>query len=97
MSDLIDAVLRFMNAPQGVTLYNVGVTGTTSVRKIADIICEELGLYNIEYEFTGGKGGWKGDIPKFIYNTEKIKNDGWTAKYSSDEAVRMTVMGLIEK
>ena len=97
VSDLVDAIIKFMDAPKGVTLYNVGVEGATSVTTIADIVCEEMGLSHVVYEYTGGEGGWKGDVPRFLYNTDKIKNAGWTAKYSSDEAVRMTVRGLVDK
>ncbi len=97
VSDLVDAICRFMDAPKGVTLYNVGVEGTTSVKNIADIICEEMGLSNVVYEYTGGEGGWKGDVPRFLYNSDKIKNAGWKARYTSDEAVRMTVRGLVSK
>ena len=95
--DLIDAILKFMVSPKGITLYNVGVSGATSVRRIADIVCEEMGLKDVEYDFTGGESGWKGDVPRFTYNTDKINEAGWTAKYDSDEAVRMTIRGLVEK
>lgn len=95
--DLVDAICRFMDAPRGMTLYNVGVDGATSVKTIADIVCEEMGLSNVVYEYTGGEGGWKGDVPRFSYNSDKIKNAGWRARYTSDEAVRMTVRGLVSK
>lgn len=91
VSDLVDAIIRFMDVDEGVTLYNVGVSGATSVTSIADIICEEMNLANVTYEYTGGEGGWKGDVPRFEYCIDKIHNAGWSAKYSSDEAVRMTV------
>lgn len=92
VSDLVDAIMRFKDVKQsGVTLYNVGVEGATSVKSIADIICEEMKLQNVEYNYTGGEGGWKGDVPKFEYCIDKISAEGWKAKYSSDEAVRITV------
>ena len=96
VQDLVDAIVQFMNSPQGVTLYNVGVEGATSVTKIADIVCEEMGLKGVKYEYTGGEGGWKGDVPRFKYNTDKIHAAGWSAKYNSDEAVRMTVKKNLE-
>ncbi|SDB29029.1 UDP-glucose 4-epimerase [Pseudobutyrivibrio sp. YE44] len=96
VQDLVDAMLQFMEAPQGVTLYNVGVEGATSVTKIADIICEEMGLKNVKYNYTGGEGGWKGDVPRFQYNIDKIHVAGWKAKYNSDEAVRITVRKNLE-
>ena len=97
VSDLIDAIIRFMDVPQGVTLYNVGVEGATSVTRIADIICEEMGLSNVKYEYTGGEGGWKGDVPRFQYCIDKIHNNGWKAKFTSDEAVRMTVRDILKE
>ena len=97
IQDLIDAIIQFMNSPVGVTLYNVGVEGATSVTRIADIICEEMGLENVKYNYTGGECGWKGDVPKFKYNINKIHNAGWHAKHNSDEAVRITVKKILEE
>lgn len=92
VTDLVAAIIRFMNVKNpGVTLYNVGVEGSTSVTKIADIICEEMGLANVDYHYTGGEGGWKGDVPKFQYCIDKITAQGWKARYTSNEAVRETV------
>lgn len=96
--DLIDAIMKFKDVKEkGVTLYNVGVEGATSVTLIADIICDELGLKNVEYIYTGGEGGWKGDVPRFQYCTDKIHNAGWKAIYTSDEAVRETVRQNIKR
>lgn len=81
----------------GVSLYNVGVTGDTSVKKIADTICEEMGLANVIYEYTGGEGGWKGDVPRFRYCLDKIHKTGWKARYTSDEAVKKTVQDVLQK
>lgn len=98
VTDLVQAIIQFMNVQEiGVTLYNVGVEGETSVRKIADVICEEMKLQDIEYHFTGGEGGWKGDVPRFQYCIDKIHKAGWKAKYSSDEAVRKTVDTILRE
>lgn len=97
VTDLVEAIVQFMDVPKGVTLYNVGVEGATSVTRIADIICEEMGLKDVAYQYTGGEGGWKGDVPKFQYCIDKIHNAGWEAKYPSDEAVRMTVKDVLKE
>lgn len=90
--DLIDAIMKFKDKVQdAVTLYNVGGEGATSVTEIADIICDEMNLINVQYNYTGGEGGWKGDVPRFQYCIDKIHNGGWYAKYTSDDAVRLTV------
>lgn len=89
--DLVDAIMKFKNVKQGVTLYNVGVDTQTSVTKIAEIVCEKMGLTGIPFEYTGGRGGWKGDVPVFAYNLGKIHSQGWKASMTSDEAVAKTV------
>lgn len=89
--DLVNAIMHFKDAPKGVTLYNVGVETQTSVTQIAEIVCEKMGLSGIPFEYTGGRGGWKGDVPVFAYNLEKIHATGWTAHMTSDEAVAKTV------
>lgn len=89
--DLVDAIMRFKNVDKGVTLYNVGVETQTSVTRIAEIVCEKMGLTGIPFEYTGGRGGWKGDVPVFAYNLDKIHATGWTATMTSDEAVAKTV------
>lgn len=98
VSDLVEAILRFQETGQpGVNLYNVGVEGETSVTRIADIICEEMGLTSVQYEYTGGEGGWKGDVPRFQYCLDKIHGAGWKAVCTSDEAVRRTVRENLAK
>ena len=88
---LVDAIMRFKDAEKGVTLYNVGVETQTSVTRIAEIVCEKMGLTGIPFEYTGGRGGWKGDVPVFAYNLDKIHATGWKASMTSDEAVAKTV------
>ena len=89
--DLIEAIMKFKNIGKGVTLYTVGVDTATSVTRIAEIVCQKMGVSNVSFEYTGGKGGWKGDVPKFQYDLSKIHTAGWTAKHTSDEAVALTV------
>ena len=78
------------------TLYNIGVGTATSVTRIADIICEEMGLTDVAYRYTGGAGGWKGDVPRFQYDLRKIHATGWHAKHTSDEAVRLAARWMVE-
>lgn len=89
--DLVDAIMKFKDVKQGVTLYNVGVDTQTTVTRIAEIVCEKMGLTGIPFEYTGGRGGWKGDVPVFAYNFDKIRSQGWKASMTSDEAIAKTV------
>ena len=89
--DLVEAIVKFKDVGKGVSLYNVGVDTATSVTRIAEIVCQKMGMSNTFFEYTGGKEGWKGDIPRFQYDLNKIHAAGWTARYTSDEAVALTV------
>ena len=93
--DLTGAILKFKEVPSGVTLFNLGVESQTSVTRIAEIVCEKMGLTGIPFEYTGGRGGWKGDVPVFAYDLSKIHAAGWYAARSSDEAVSQTVEAVI--
>jgi UDP-glucose 4-epimerase len=94
VSDLIDAILS-LSYEQGVEVLNVGVETSTTVSRIADITCRELGLTDVEYKYTGGAVGWLGDVPKFQYDLSKFHARGWKAKHTSDEAVWLAVRSLL--
>jgi len=105
VADLVDAIVRFslsddkrtadMPKATGESIYNLGVDGETSVTRIADILCEEMGLKGVQYHYTGGEGGWKGDVPRFRYCMDKIHRAGWKAELTSDQAVRRTVQEVL--
>lgn len=92
VTDLVQAMVKFMRTgKKGITLYNLGVEGATTVKRIADIVCEKMGLADVKYNYTGGNIGWKGDVPRFQYDLSKIYATGWRASCDSDEAVAKTV------
>lgn len=92
VEDLVDAIYDYtISAKKGMEIYNIGVMTHTTVNKIADIVCEEMGLHNVEYKYTGGNVGWKGDVSEFSYDLSKIHATGWKEQMTSDEAIRKTV------
>lgn len=96
VQDLVGCIMRFKNElPQGITLYNVGDASASSVTGIANIVVEKMGLQNVQFRYTGGRGGWKGDVPVFNYNLDKIHAAGWRASMTSDEAVAKTVEAVL--
>ena len=66
-------------------------------RHMAEIIVEEMGLKDVKFSYTGGEGGWKGDVPRFQYDLTKIHNAGWQAAHTSDEAVRLTTQEYLKE
>lgn len=96
VDDLVEAIIDYsLSMEKGINTYNLGVEGATSVRKIADFVCEAMGLIDVKYNFTGGNIGWKGDVPQFQYDLSKIHSKGWKASYTSDEAVKATLKAVL--
>lgn len=95
--DLVEAIINLTTEfNSGETVYNISVNSPgTTVTHIAEIVVEELGLKNVNFSYTGGDRGWKGDVPRFSYDISKILSTGWMPKYSSDDAVRQTVKDAV--
>lgn len=97
IDDCIDGMFTaFQKSKKQCDVYNLGNESFTGVNKIAKIVIGEMGLNNVKLKYTGGKTGWKGDVPIVRYNIDKIKKLGWEPKYNSDEAVRIAVQRLIK-
>jgi UDP-glucose 4-epimerase len=90
--DAMEHVVEHADAPMNT--YNLGTRTTTSVRRIADIVADEMGV-DPTYQFTGGERGWVGDVPRMRLSIEKLAATGWTPDLSSDDAVRRAVRELL--
>jgi len=96
IDDCVDAMFFGLRAKDDVNIFNIGSEDQIKVKRIAEIVSEELGL-NPRFKFTGGRRGWKGDVPVMLLSIEKLKRLGWKPRYNSEEAVRKTVRDLIEE
>ena len=76
--------------------FNVGTNDYITVKEIADIVVSVLGLKDVEYIFTGGDRGWKGDVPVVRLNSEKIRSQGWSNENTSAEAIKKSVRSIYE-
>lgn len=97
--DLVEAIVELTeHFNKGEEVYNLSVQSDgTTVTHIAEIVVEEMKLQNVEFSYTGGARGWKGDVPKFKYDISKVLSTGWKPKHSSDEAVKQTVIDALNK
>ena len=95
VSECIEAMCHVVeHADRPVNTYNLGTRTTTSVRTIADIVSEEMGV-EPSYEFTGGDRGWVGDVPRMRLSVENLAALGWEPGQSSDDAVRQATRELL--
>jgi UDP-glucose 4-epimerase len=97
VTDVISAIrILEKNAPEGFSYYNVATLDYITVNEIADIAVEVVGLKDVKYIYSGGKRGWKGDVPVIRLNSEKIRKLGWSNKYNSKEAIYNSIKSMYE-
>ena len=94
LEDCLDATILAAEKTNGVDVFNVGNEDWVNVRRIADIICEEMGLKGVSYRFTG-KQAWMGDVKLMLLSIEKLKALGWRPKFNSEQAVRKAVRQML--
>ena len=98
VDDCVEGMLfGFRNSNSQVNLFNLGTSSSIDVKTIAKIVVEEIGLENVNFKYTGGDRGWRGDVPQVRFNVRKMNRLGWRARYSSNEAIRMAVKVLIKE
>ena len=78
------------------SVFNLGHDETMNVKELASIVCDEMNLENVAYEFTGGIRGWIGDSPLVHLNTNKAKEYGWIPTVKIEDGIRETVRYLLE-
>lgn len=76
--------------------YNVGSIDAITVKEVADVVCQVLGLRRVEYTFLGGPGGrgWPGDVKFMHLDIRKLKALNWSPRYNSREAVAMAAKSI---
>ena len=98
VSDVVNAVLLAADKSQGnFAAYNIATGDYITVTEIAELAveCAGLGPGSVEFEYTGGNRGWKGDVPIVRLNTDKIRGLGWSCKSGSQEALRLSMLAML--
>lgn len=96
VTECVDGIMHgFNHSNEEINVFNLGVDSATQVTRIGELVVEEMNLENVTFKYTGGKRGWKGDVPHFQFDITKIKKLGWEPTFSSDEAVRQAVQDLL--
>jgi UDP-glucose 4-epimerase len=98
ISDIVAAVLHAARySPADFDTYNVATGDYITVTEIAELAAECLGLPAApRVEYSGGDRGWKGDVPVVRLNTDRIRRLGWTCRRGSRDALRVSLLALIE-
>ncbi len=75
--------------------FNIGSEDWVNVKRIAELIVEEMGLENVKFNFTGGDRGWVGDVPLMRLGVDKLKSYGWEPGITSEESVRWAIRATL--
>jgi UDP-glucose 4-epimerase len=87
------------HALERVNCYNLAVEDQTSVTQIADWTLEAMGLdpARVNVEYSGGKRGWRGDVPFVNLDTTRMKTLGWEPRMNSNESVRRCIQEVVKQ
>jgi UDP-glucose 4-epimerase len=102
--DCINAILhithQFLEEKKKVDAYNIGSVDQIEIKRIAEIVAEQMSLRDVEFIFTGGVDGgrgWLGDVKIMHLSIDKLMKTGWKPKYNSEQAVRLAVQVILKE
>jgi len=96
VGDCVAGILFGFEHSQGqVNVFNLGVDSSTNVTDIANMLVEAMGLSGVEFNYTGGDRGWRGDIPQVRFNTTRMNRLGWKARFASEQAVKRAILDIL--
>jgi UDP-glucose 4-epimerase len=101
--DLVKAISvimdDFVNKGKVLEVYNVGSSDQVNVKRIAEIVCQEMGEKNVEFRFSNALKdgrGWRGDVKEMQLSIDKLTKLGWQPSLQSEEAVRQSCRELLD-
>lgn len=98
IEDVLNALWHLLNKKdKKINIFNLTSNSFITVNEIAKIVIKESKLKKVQILHTEGKIGWPGDVPIVRLSSKKMNSLGWTAKYTSAEAIKKTAQDLIRK
>ena len=98
VEELIDAMLFIREkACCPLNYFNIGTDddGVTVSFIAEQVVAAVAAGASITYGL--GNKGWVGDVPKFSYSIDKLRNLGWHSQHGSAEVVRRAVLQIAEQ
>jgi UDP-glucose 4-epimerase len=78
-------------------VFNLGTDSISRVVDIAQMAKEEMNLPDTRIVIEGTKRAWPGDQPRVHITVDRMRKLGWTAKRTSDQAVRIAIRRMLGK
>jgi UDP-glucose 4-epimerase len=97
VDELVNAMLFIrQNAADRLNYFNIGpLDEGVTVRAIAEEVVR-VASPGARIRYTGGTQGWVGDVPRFSYSVDKLRQLGWHPESSSEQAIKSAVRSLAE-
>ena len=96
VEDVLNALLMIKDQGlPGFDCFNVATEDYLTVQQIAELVIARLGFTGVDFTFTGGRRGWKGDVPVVRFNSNKIRNKGWANQRTSVQAMNDAIDSMI--
>jgi UDP-glucose 4-epimerase len=93
VTDLVEAMLYIRNKRNLPKIFpiNIGsIDEGVTVRTIANLVTQRISP-NAEISFGTSNRGWIGDVPKFQYSVDRLKQIGWSPSFSSVNAIKFAI------
>ncbi len=97
VEECVDGMIFATEKSNKINIFNLGCEDWIDVKRIAEIVVEEMNLRDTKFKYTGGSKGWIGDVPLMMLSIEKIKKIGWRPKLNSEEVIRTTTKLLLKE
>ena len=98
VDDVLDAMLMLGgDPPEPFDVFNAATEDYITVREIAAIVVDAMGLDGVDVELGKTPGGWKGDVPIVRFSSAKLRARGWRSRWTSREALADSARAILEE
>lgn len=98
VDDVISAVLHAHDVVKDkFAVFNVATGDYITVREIGELAAVIVtgDVKKVQFEFTGGNRGWRGDVPIVRLNTNRIRSIGWMCAKQTRAAMNWSMNALL--
>jgi len=96
IDDCINALEMSINKfDHGFNIVHLGNYDVVKISRVAEIVCEVIGVDKNVINFQNSDLGWKGDSKSNELEISSAKKMGWSPKYRSEDAVREAARRLL--
>ena len=96
VDDIFSAIFHVVERETAViSVHNVSSGDYITVRRVVELLLDEMDLQNTKVTYGNDPFGWKGDVPMIGLNDDKIRALGWRPRYTSEDAMRRSIRQML--